>query len=96
MSPAIWGFVPICALVAGVLAGSIASSMVLFGIIDYTYNDIREISLFVNHIRFSLLIDMAIFSLAYLVFSTEYSDPPWQRAIYTLLIIWGIVIVLIT
>ena len=79
------------ALVTGVTVGSIASSMVLTGVIDHPYSDIREISIFVNHIRFSLLIDMAIFSLAYLVFSTEYDDPAWQRALYSFLLIWLIV-----
>ena len=78
-------------LIAGVIAGSLASSSVLFGIIDYPYNDIRDISLFVNHIRFSLLIDIAIFSLFYLMFSTEYNDSPWLRAVYTLVLIWLIV-----
>ena len=73
------------------IAGSLVSSSILFGIIDYPYNDIRDISFFVNHIRFSLLIDISIFSLFYLMFSTEFNDPPWQRAVYTFLLIWLIV-----
>ena len=78
----------IIALITGVTIGSIVSSGVLFGIIDHPFNDIREISLFVNHIRFSLLIDIAIFSLCYLVFSNEFNDPPWLKAVFTFLLIW--------
>ncbi len=50
-------------LVTGVFASSVSSMAVVTGIIDYNYTDPREISLFVDHIRFSLLIDIAIFSV---------------------------------
>lgn len=76
------------ALVAGVMVGSIASSMVLFGMIDHPYNDIREISIFVHHIRFSLLIDIAIFSLVYFLLSREFDHPPWQRVLYAMILVW--------
>jgi hypothetical protein len=78
-------------LIAGVIAGSLASSSVLFGIVDHPYTDIREISLFVSHIRFSLLIDIAIFSLFYLIFSGEFNDPPWLTTVYIFVLIWLIV-----
>ncbi len=78
-------------LIAGVFAGSVASSAVLFGIIDYPYNDIREISIFINHIRFSLLIDLAIFSLFYLVIGDVYHSRIWQRALYLILMLWLVV-----
>ncbi len=37
-----------------VLAGSLISASVLFNIVPYKFTDVREISLFVDHIRFSL------------------------------------------
>ncbi|MBE9468692.1 MAG: O-antigen ligase family protein [Bacteroidetes bacterium] len=72
--------------IASITAGTFISTSVLLGIINYNVTDIRDISIFISHIRFSLLINIAIFSLAYFLFFSKKSKP--ENAIYTILIIW--------
>ncbi len=83
------------ALVAGVLIGSLASISVLAGIIDIPYKDMREISLFVSHIRFSLLINVSIFSLVYIIFNRDFSPRKWEPAIYTMALVWLVIFLFI-
>ncbi|NTV83933.1 MAG: O-antigen ligase family protein [Bacteroidales bacterium] len=49
--------------------------------------DSRDLSRFISHIRFSLLIDMAIFILAYMVFKKS-DIPRWPKAIMAIIAIW--------
>ncbi len=81
-------------LVTGVFASSVSSMAVVTGIIDYTYTDPREISLFVDHIRFSLLIDIAIFSLVYMILDREMATR-WERIIYSMLLGWLVIFLFI-
>lgn len=81
--------------VAGVFASSLSSMAVLTGIIDFTYSDTREISLFVDHIRFSLLIDLAIFFLFYLILNPGMTNSVKERAFYTLLLCWLVIFLFI-
>jgi len=81
-------------LVTGVFASSVSSMAVVTGIIDYNYTDPREISLFVDHIRFSLLIDIAIFSLVYMILDREMATR-WERIIYSMLLGWLIIFLFI-
>ena len=67
---------------------TLISTSVLLGIIDYPINDIRDISLFFSHIRLSLLINMSIFSLAYLLFSTNFNKTRFEFIAYSLTILW--------
>lgn len=83
------------ALVAGVVAGSFASISVLVGIIDVPFRDIREISIFVSHIRFSLLINISIFSLIYMIFEREFSPRNWEPVAYTVVMIWLVIFLFI-
>ena len=83
------------ALVFGVFAGSVSSMSVLLGIVEIPFKDMREISLFVSHIRFSLLINVAIFSLAYMIFDREYSSRKWEPPLYTGIMVWFIIFLLI-
>jgi hypothetical protein len=71
-----------------VLAGTLASAAVLFDIIPYNFSDVREISLFIDHIRFSLLINVAIFSLLYIIVSGEFKLMNWEYLIYSVVVIW--------
>lgn len=75
-------------LIAGVFAGSLSSMAVFTGIIDHSYSDPREISLFIDHIRFSLLIDLANFFLLYLILDPRMARSVRERAVYTLLLCW--------
>ncbi len=83
------------ALVAGVFIGSVSSMSVLLGVIDIPFKDMREISLFVSHIRFSLLINVSVFSLAYMIFDREYSARKWEPAVYSAIMVWFIIFLLI-
>jgi hypothetical protein len=56
---------------AAILASSLISSSIFFGICKYEYYDVRDISLFISHIRFSLMINLAICSLLYYGFGGD-------------------------
>ena len=69
---------------AAVFTGTLISTYYLLA---GNFADSREISRFISHIRFSLLIDMAIFILAYM--TIKKSDiPKWPRAIMGIIAIW--------
>lgn len=78
--------------VLAVSAGTIVSMAVFYGIWPSEVNDIRDISIFVSHIRFSLMIDIAIFTLGYYIY---YESIFIKRAIYVLLTLWLVVFLLI-
>ena len=56
------------ALVAGVLVGSMVSMLVLVGVIPVELTSSRSISIFISHIRFSLLVCMAVCCMVYMLF----------------------------
>jgi hypothetical protein len=56
---------------AAILASTLISSSIFFGIYKYEYYDVRDISLFISHIRFSLMINLAICSLFYYGFGGD-------------------------
>ncbi|MFC2086091.1 O-antigen ligase family protein [Bacteroidota bacterium] len=47
---------------------SLLSVLALLGLTNHEINDIRDISLFISHIRFALLINIGIFSASFLLF----------------------------
>jgi len=71
-----------------VVTSSLISTSILTGIIYYPIQDIRDISAFMSHIRLSLLINFSIFSLAYILFSKEYSLKRSEIIIYTIMVLW--------
>jgi O-Antigen ligase len=73
---------------SAVLAGTLMSAAVLFNLVDYQFNDVRQISLFIDHIRFSLLINIAIFSLLYILISREFKLMKWEYIIYSVVASW--------
>jgi O-antigen ligase len=75
-------------LIAGVTASTFISASILFGIVPYEYHDVREISLFVSHIRLSLLINMAIFILLYFVFGTDFSFSRKIKIVFFVVLLW--------
>jgi hypothetical protein len=75
-------------LVAGVTASTLISASILFGIFPYEYHDVREISLFVSHIRLSLLVNMAIFVLLYFVFGTDFSFSRKIKLVLFIILLW--------
>jgi hypothetical protein len=52
--------------------------------------DSRDLSMFISHIRFSLLIDMAIFILAYMVIKKS-DIPKWPKIIMSVAAVWMLV-----
>jgi hypothetical protein len=50
---------------SAVIASSVISTSIFFDIFDYEYFEFRSISIFISHIRFALMINLAIFSLLY-------------------------------
>ncbi|NTV84708.1 MAG: hypothetical protein HGA23_10480, partial [Bacteroidales bacterium] len=53
------------------------------------YSDSRDLSKFISHIRFSLLIDMAIFILAYMILKKS-DIPRWPKAVMAVIALWMI------
>lgn len=74
-----------------VTVSTVISALILFGIINYPIQNIRNISAFMSHIRLSLLINMAIFSLAYIIFSNDYKKAQYEIPAYSSIIIWLII-----
>src|SRR6056297_1439019 len=71
---------------AAVFINTLISASILFGIIDYTYTDIRDISVFISHIRFSLMIVLTIFILSYFLFLKK--SNLYEKILYPLVIAW--------
>ena len=57
--------------ISAVFFASIASVLSYYGVIGNVAHDAREMSIFISHIRFSLLVSLAIFALFYIVFFYE-------------------------
>jgi O-Antigen ligase. len=70
-----------------VVVASFCSIWVLLGLSDITIRDPREMSLFISHIRFSLLINIAIFSLGWYLMNAERKHFP-EKLFLILTIIW--------
>lgn len=71
--------------VSAVYISTLISSAVLTGIINRPINDIRDISIYMSHIRFGLLICLAIFITAYFLFS---SQSGLKKVLFVLVIAW--------
>lgn len=79
-------------LVLSVLTSTLISTGVLLGIVHHEYHDIREISLFISHIRLSLLICFCIYTCAYYAF---HSPEKLYKFISAIIILWFIFFLLI-
>ncbi|MEA3317270.1 MAG: O-antigen ligase family protein [Bacteroidota bacterium] len=77
--------------IASVFVASLISSAILFGIVDYPISDFRDISIFISHIRFSLMINLSIFSILYFFISDYIDINRVQKPIFVFLIVWFIV-----
>lgn len=71
--------------VAAIILGTIISMLILTGIIHRQVVDVRNISIFISHIRFALLICVAIVASAYLLFHSENHQ---KKYLWASLIIW--------
>ncbi len=78
--------------ISTVVVSTFISTAILFNLTKIEVNDIREISPFISHIRFALLVNMAIFSLIYYIFFNT-SNKVYLRGkvFYFLATIWLII-----
>jgi len=74
-----------------VVTSTVISTLILVQLIDYPVQNIRDISPFISHIRLSLMINLSIFSLAYILFSKDYHTSKHEKIIYLVFITWLIV-----
>ncbi|HEV7229814.1 MAG TPA: hypothetical protein VGO45_00715, partial [Bacteroidia bacterium] len=73
---------------AGVVVSTLISVTALLGLLPVEIHDIRDISLFVSHIRLSLMICLAVFIFSYF-FARNHSLS--ARILFSLLIVWLII-----
>lgn len=74
----------------GVLASSLGSMMKLAGWLDGEVNDFRELSLFMHHVRFSMLIVMAMLISCYYLFIKRASVSRAEGIYYLISLLWFI------
>ena len=79
-------------LIAATLISSLCSIAVLMGFTSIKVDNIRDISLFISHIRFALIICVCIASLVYLI---NKKNKSFNTNLYILLIIWFIIFLVI-
>jgi hypothetical protein len=72
---------------AAVVVASLCSIWVLLGFSGKTIHDPREMSLFISHIRFALLINISIFSMGWYLLNSE-QKKPIERLLLIAAIIW--------
>ena len=77
----------IYAFSAAVIIASLCSIFVLLGFSGKSIQDPREMSLFISHIRFSLLINISIFSLFWFFLKTEKTNI-LERTLLVLAMLW--------
>jgi hypothetical protein len=74
--------------IAGSIFASFASVLALLDIIPVGINDFRNASIFINHIRFSLMIVLSILFAAYLFIRTYPGESVYLRVFYALAVLW--------
>jgi hypothetical protein len=74
-----------------VISSTIISTLILVGIINLPVKNIRDISVFMSHIRLSLLINIAIFSVGYYLFSDKYKNTKFENIVYVAFILWLVI-----
>jgi hypothetical protein len=74
--------------IATVLVSTFITTYVLLGFSSIEPVDSRYASLFISHIRFALIIVLAIFIQVYFIFFDLLPLPKWERNVYSLSSIW--------
>jgi hypothetical protein len=75
-------------LVAAVFVATTISMFVLFGFTKHQVVDIRDISIFISHIRFALLICFSLFTCIYLYLQEE---KKYVKSIYVVCCMWFLI-----
>ncbi|MCK4880708.1 MAG: O-antigen ligase family protein [Bacteroidales bacterium] len=79
----------------GVLVSSLGSMMKLAGWLPGEVNDFRELSLFMSHIRFSLMIVLSLLIAGYFLFVDRTSVSRAERIYYLVSLLWFVFFLLI-
>lgn len=74
--------------ILSILAGTMASMLAYTGILQKEIYDIRDISIFISHIRFALLINLAIFFCIYYGWIAKIQASRLEKLLYFVLAIW--------
>lgn len=77
--------------IVAVFIGSLISMGAFLGVGGFEYTNIREISLFISHIRFSNMIVLAIFLLAYLAINPDEKKGIARIVMECLLLVWLVI-----
>ncbi len=73
--------------IGAVIISTLISTLILFGIIPYKFSDVREISIFISHIRFSLFIVVCMLILFHWMIS-EGNNFSKKHLIYLSICLW--------
>jgi hypothetical protein len=73
---------------ATVFVSSLISTYHILGFSKVDLIDSRYASLFISHIRFSLIVVLVIYSMLYLIFFDEIAVKPLERKLYILVVLW--------
>lgn len=82
-------------LAAALVVASGISMAILFGIRGKEVTDYRELSIFISHIRYSLIINVAIFFLLYLWTKKRYIRYPQERLWQLITAIWFMIFLVV-
>jgi O-antigen ligase len=74
--------------IVGCLVGSGASVLALLDLIPFELREYRNASLFINHIRFALMVVLAILFSAFLFWRKDKNEPGLFRYIFLLAMLW--------
>jgi MFS family permease len=78
----------LAAFIGGCIVGSLASILALLGVFHVEISDYRDASLFISHIRFALMIVLAIFFSGYLLFVQQEGESRYLRLLYLAGLSW--------
>ncbi len=76
------------AFIGATIIASFASILALVNILPVEISDFRDASLFIGHIRFSLMVVLSILFAAYFLFSRNYTIPKKYRYFYLFTLLW--------
>jgi hypothetical protein len=68
--------------------GTMSSLAVIFGFIEKSHNDFRDISIYISHIRFAILIDLGIFSAYYFIRNKKFQLSNLEKKLFLISAIW--------
>lgn len=71
--------------IGAIIIGTVISTLILFNVIHRNIKDIRDISIFISHIRFALLICVALFVCVYYIMRLR--ETRW-KVLYALVTFW--------